>query len=333
MNMDIDFVVTWVDGSDPAWRAERARFLPNGEEDDREIRYRDWEQMRYWFRAVEKYAPWVRKIHFITWGHLPSWLNTANPKLHVVNHRDYIPEAYLPTFCSDTIEMFMHRIEGLAEHFVYFNDDIFCNAPLEPDQFFHNGLPRDMMAFQPVIANPSCPAMSYIYLNNSMLLARHFTKRENVRKQPGAYFKLGYPLQYFVYNLLELAFPQFTGMYTVHNASPFLKQTFLDVWEAEGEYLSRALVGKFRDREHVSQYVIREWQKFTGKFVPTNVQRSFRYFTISNDNTKLMDTILHQKVATICLNDADPDVDFEKAKTEINAAFEQVFPEKCTFEK
>lgn len=331
--MDIDFVVTWVDGGDPAWRAERARYMPNQKDDNREIRYRDWDQLQYWFRAVEKYAPWVRKIHFITWGHLPAWLDTSNPKLHIVNHKDYIPEEYLPTFCSDTIEMFMYRIEGLAEHFVYFNDDLFCNAPLTPEHFFHNGLPRDMLAFQPVIANPSSPAMSYIYLNNSMLLARHFPKRENVRKQPGAYFKLGYPIKYFVYNLLELAFPQFTGMYTVHNAAPFLKQSFVEVWDAEGEYLSRAQLGRFRDREHVSQYAVREWQKLSGNFVPTNVHRIFRLFTISNDNTELIDTIRRHKVATICLNDADPDVDFEKAKTEINAAFEQAFPEKSSFEK
>lgn len=331
--MDIDFVVTWVDGGDPAWRADKAKYLPKSDADDREIRYRDWDQLKYWFRAVEKHAPWVRKIHFITWGHLPAWLDPANPKLHIVKHQDYIPTEILPTFNADTIELYMHRIEGLAEHFVYFNDDCFCNAPLKPDDFFHNGLPRDMLAFQPVIANPTSPALSYLFLNNSMLLARHFTKRENVRKQPWAYFKLGYPVKYFVYNMLELTFPQFTGMYTAHCAAPFLKQSFLEIWEAEGEYLSQALKGKFRDHEHVTQYAVREWQKLSGNFVPTNVHRNFRYFFISDDNTRLIDTILHQKVANICLNDADPNVDFEKAKTEINAAFEQAYPKKSSFEK
>ena len=145
--MDIDFVITWVDGSDPAWREEKEKYQPKADCDVREERYRDWELLPYWFRGVERFAPWVRKIHFITWGHLPAWLDTSNPKLHIVNHRDYIPEEYLPTFCSDTIELFMNRIEGLAEHFVYFNDDMFCIAPLEEDVFFHNGLPRDMLAF------------------------------------------------------------------------------------------------------------------------------------------------------------------------------------------
>ena len=48
-------------------------------------RYRDWNNLRYWFRGVEKFAPWVRKIHFVTWGHIPDWLDTTNPKINKLN--------------------------------------------------------------------------------------------------------------------------------------------------------------------------------------------------------------------------------------------------------
>lgn len=75
---EIDIVVAWVDGADPAWQEEkRKRMIEQGmavQVDDREERYRDWELMRYWFRGIEKFAPWVRKIHFVTYGHLPDWL-------------------------------------------------------------------------------------------------------------------------------------------------------------------------------------------------------------------------------------------------------------------
>lgn len=331
--VNIDFVVTWVDGGDPAWQADKAKYTPNQGSDTRAERYRDWDQLKYWFRGVEKFAPWVRKIHFVTWGHVPSWLDTSNPKLHIVNHRDYIPEEYLPTFNADTIELFMHRIEGLAEHFVYFNDDCFCIAPLTPDHFFHDGLPRDLLAFQPVVANPISPAMSYLYLNNTMLLARHFDKRANVRKQPGAYFKIGYPPLYFFYNILECAFPLYTGMYTVHGPAPFRKQTFREVWDAEGDYLSRALMGKFRDKEHVTQYALREWQKLSGNFVPTNVHRYFRYFNVTASNKKIVQTIVKQKKRVVCVNDASFPFDFEKAKAEINGALEQILPEASQFER
>ncbi len=331
--MDIDFVVSWVDGNDPAWQAEKAKYRPNAGSDDRPERYRDWEQLRYWFRGVEKYAPWVRKIHFVTWGHLPQWLDTENPKLHIVKHSDYIPAEYLPTFNADTIELFLHRIEGLAEHFVYFNDDVFCIAPLSPDHFFHGGKPRDMLAFQPVVANPKSPAMSYLYLNNIMLLARHFNKRENVRRQPGAYFKPGYPLLYFCYNLLELAFPLYTGLYTVHGPSPFLKQSFRELWDAEGDCLREAERGKFRDREHVTQYAVREWQKLSRNFVPTNIHRDFQYFDVADSNRRLTKTIGAQKKRLICINDANDKIDFERARQEINGAFEEILPEKSSFEK
>ena len=60
--------------------------------DDRDIRYRDWDNLQFWFRGVEKFAPWVNKIHFVTYGHLPKWLNVNNKKLNIVNHKDFMPE-------------------------------------------------------------------------------------------------------------------------------------------------------------------------------------------------------------------------------------------------
>ena len=92
----IDFIVTWVDGGDPEWLRNKARFL--GDEHDRERidtsaeRYREWGHLRYWFRAVEKYAPWVNRIHYITCGHIPEWLNTEAPKLNLVRYEDYVPQ-------------------------------------------------------------------------------------------------------------------------------------------------------------------------------------------------------------------------------------------------
>ena len=116
-NREIDFVLTWVDGADPEWQKEKyARMLKLGvisEADDRTERYRDWGILPYWFRGVEKFAPWVRTIHFVTYGHLPAWMNVNHPKLHIVNHSDYIPYKYLPTFNSHTIEWNFHKISGL----------------------------------------------------------------------------------------------------------------------------------------------------------------------------------------------------------------------------
>ena len=53
---------------------------------------------------------------------VPSWVDRS--VVNVVLHKDIIPERFLPTFNSTTIEMFMHRIPGLGEEFLYFNDDM-----------------------------------------------------------------------------------------------------------------------------------------------------------------------------------------------------------------
>lgn len=137
----IDFVITWVDGSDPAWQKEKAEYFPKKEEKTDIGRYRDMELLPYWFRAVEAYAPWVRTIHFVTWGHVPAWLDTNHPKVHIVKHSDFIPAEYLPTFSANPIELNMHRIEGLAENFVYFNDDFFLNAMLSRNSFSKTAFP------------------------------------------------------------------------------------------------------------------------------------------------------------------------------------------------
>ena len=96
--MDIDFVLTWVDGSDPVWREEKRKYQSDASCDDGEERYRDWDMLQFWFRGVETFAPWVRKVHLITYGHLPKWLDTNHPKLHIVRHEDFLPKELLPVF-------------------------------------------------------------------------------------------------------------------------------------------------------------------------------------------------------------------------------------------
>lgn len=329
----IDFVISWVDGNDAAWKREKSRYLANDREDAAEERFRDWENLKYWFRGVEKFAPWVGTIHFITWGHLPEWLNTEHPKLHIVRHEDYIPKAYLPTFNSHTIEWNMHRIAGLSEQFVYFNDDIFLTGSVKPEDFFCDGKPCDMLAFQPVVANPKNPVMSHIYLNNALVLSKYFQKRENVRQQPGSYFKVGYPPLYFFYNILEMAFPLYTGFYTVHGPSPFLKSTYEELWEKEEELLCDTSSHRFRDEADVSQYAAREWQKLSGNFKAKNITKHFRYFNVKSDNPKLVHTIVKRKAKIICMNDTNEPIDFSHAKEQIIQAFEQVLPDKSGFER
>lgn len=330
---EIDFVILWVDGGDPAWREEKSRYEGGQISDDREERYRDWGNLKYWFRGVEKFAPWVRKIHFVTWGHLPAWLRREHPKLHIVRHGDFIPEECLPTFNCNAIEVNIHRISGLSEQFVYFNDDMFLIRDARPEDYFRQGKPCDMLALQPVVANTASPMMPYLFLNNAMVLSKYFDKRENMRRQPGNYWHWGYPLLYFGYNFLETVFPLFTGFYTVHGPSPLCRSTFEKVWEREEALLRQTSCHRFRQKGDVNQYLFREWQKLSGEFMAKNITRDFGYFNVGSHNEKLVRTIRRQKKRSICINDANTAIDFEGAKREICRAFEEIFPEKSSFER
>ncbi len=329
----IDFVITWVDGQDEAWRKQKAGYSHTEEEDDSEERYRDWGLLKYWFRGVEEFTPWVRKIHFVTWGHLPAWLNTEHPKLHVVRHEDYIPKKFLPTFNSNVLEIYLHHIQGLAEQFVYFNDDMFFLRPMKSTDFFINEKPCDMLAFQPVIANPDNPVMSYLYLNNMLVLCKYFNKRENVRRQPWNYFRFGYPPLYFFYNVLELFFPQYTGLYTVHGPSPFCKKTFQEIWEKEGALLEQMSEDRFREKNDVTPYLFREWQKLSGEFCPKNVQKDVSYLEIQDKTERLVQTIEKKRSKIICINDASITRDADSIRAELQGAFESILPYSSSFER
>ncbi|MGP3691547.1 stealth conserved region 3 domain-containing protein [Streptomyces sp. IBSNAI002] len=139
----VDVVYTWVDGSDPDWRARRElarrRAGPLHPEADSPARFESRDELRYSLRSLEQHAPWVRHVHLVTAGQTPSWLNTAHPRLSVVDHREIFDDpSVLPTFNSHAIESRLHHVPGLSQHFLYFNDDVFLGRLLSPNAFFQS---------------------------------------------------------------------------------------------------------------------------------------------------------------------------------------------------
>jgi hypothetical protein len=149
VTFDIDVVYTWVDGSDPAWRARRDHALGlsevvlNGQAAN-DSRFTNRDELRYSLRSLYMFAPWVRQIWLVTDDQVPDWLATDHPKVKVVSHRElFAGRGVLPTFNSHAIESQLHHIEGLSEHFLYFNDDVFLGRPVTPTAFFHsNGVTK-----------------------------------------------------------------------------------------------------------------------------------------------------------------------------------------------
>ena len=165
----IDFVIIWVDGGDPEWRKKKAKYEINKKGDDRDIRYRDWGILKYWFRCVEKNAPWVNKIYFVSDSQKPEWLNEKHPKIKIIDHKDFIPKEYLPTFSSHTIELNIHRIPGLSENFVYFNDDMFIVNKVKPNTFFKHGKPVEMANLNPIMPKENIKLTENVRFNNTII--------------------------------------------------------------------------------------------------------------------------------------------------------------------
>lgn len=160
MTEPIDVVYTWVDGRDPQWRASFDEWSERGGRGGLEgsglaatndgqtssdgthpARYESDDELRYSLRALWLYAGWVRNVYLVTNGQVPDWL-VPDGRLRVVTHDELFPHEWLPTFNSHAIEARLHHIDGLAEHFVYFNDDVLLARPVRPETFFTpNGLP------------------------------------------------------------------------------------------------------------------------------------------------------------------------------------------------
>lgn len=332
MDNKIDFIITWVDEHDPAWRKD---FECYSKKEGRVItdyteRYRDWDTLRYWFRGVEKFAPWVNKIFFVTYGHLPKWLDTDNPKLVVVKHEDFIPKEYLPTFNSNVIEFFFHKIKDLSDKFVYFNDDMFIINKIPPHRFFKNGLPCDMGSLY--VLPPSADLFPETVFVAVGLINEHFKKKEVMKKHFFKWYNIKYIKESLV-NLFFFSADKFPHFKLNHLPLSFLKSTYHDVWSHCEADLLCTCKSRFRDYGNVAFWVFRYWQLATGRFSPYNYRKDGKYYSLKDENIPVItDCIRRQKKNLICLNDYKTS-HFEDNKRKILEAFESILPDASTFEK
>lgn len=333
--MDIDFVILWVDGNDPEWLVQKALYSGETMDENHSMnRFRDWNILPYWFRTVDEFAPWVRKIHLVTWGHLPSFLNLDHPKLNIVRHEEFIPKRYLPTFSSHTIEMNIHRIPGLADHFVYFNDDMFMLRPHSPEDFFVNGLPRTYGGEIPIELIGNIGTWQHAAVNDLGIVNAHFPKKQAVARFRNKYVSKKYRWKDNVRTLLlEKLYPNyFTGFKNLHAPAAFLKSAFEEVWVAEFQKLDDTCMDRFRTSDNVNQWVVLWWQIASGQFSPGVVDN---LVSAVNENTidEFCHAIMNQSREYVCVNDPEDQIDFEKLSTRLKGAFEKLLPDKSSFEK
>ena len=185
---DIDAVYLWVDHSDPAFRTALERYAPGVHRGATASRlFRDHGELRYSLRSLIQNAPWIRRVHLVTNGQVPRWLDQTSQRLALVRHDEIFPEAdHLPTFNSNAIEMNLHRIPGLAEHFLAFNDDMFLGRPVAVEDFISpSGGQALRFSDRSLPTDPTHPHPLYAAAARTQLLLDHLYGPRLHRPWPG----------------------------------------------------------------------------------------------------------------------------------------------------
>ncbi len=151
-NEILDAVITWVDGRDEAQKKKIAFYI--GKEDVGvspnviPSRFDASGEIKYCLLSILKFAPFIRHIYIVTDGQRPDiepvishYFPERLSDVRFVDHKELFKgfEYKLPVFNSRAIESMLWRIPGIAEKFVYFNDDFFIVKPLTPADWIQDG--------------------------------------------------------------------------------------------------------------------------------------------------------------------------------------------------
>lgn len=309
--MDIDLVYLWVDGSDPKWLAKRDACIgaPKGVGQHCEGRYANHDELKYSLRSVEKYAPWIHKIFIVTDEQTPAWLDTSNPKVQIIDHRQILPPESLPCFNSVVIEHFLHRIPGLAEHFLYANDDMLFNRPVQPADFFaHDGLPIVRLNFRP---------MRRLYFWYKEKVLGHTLRNYPLTIQNAA-------------RAVESHYGKYIGHKLHHNIDALLKSDLESIYREFAEELEPTLANHVRSDNDIQRCLYPYVALLRGRAHRVFVRQSTSMrFHIDNHAHYEKYEALHPML--FCMNDSEyaNEADRERA-----AAFlATLFPDKSAFEK
>lgn len=330
----IDFVVTWVDGNDPAWQKERAEYFGEAElkiSGNGVCRYRDWASFRYWFRAVAEFAPWVRYVHLVTWGHVPAWLNRECPRLKIVNHRDFMPEEFLPTYNCNSLELNLFRIPGLSEHFVYFNDDMLLARPVSPGDFFENGMPKHTGIAIPWV-NRDNEIPYHLFFNGFGLANKKNNVTDCIRRHPEKFFSHVYGSS-IRYNIDAYRSGGIPGMYFTHMAVPFRRSSMQRTWEKYEKECVETSRYRIRDIHQITHQIYSIEAILSGQFVPE--KNDWGSIVLIENTGAIRWAYESRAYKMICLADRD-DMTPEEVDTvnrSLTELYEQIFPNASAFEK
>ncbi|OHV04166.1 stealth family protein [Mycobacterium talmoniae] len=312
ITFDIDMVFSWVDGNDPEFRARRAAVMANhvvGEGDDADARIRQIDELRYALRSVHAFAPWVRRIFIATDSPVPSWL-APHPKVTIVRAKEHFTDrSALPVYNSHAVETQLHHIPGLAEHFLYSNDDMFFGRPLSPAMFFSpGGVTKFIEAGTRIGLGTNHPERS------------GFENAARVNRQ-----------------LLWEKFGKIITRHLEHTAAP-LRKSVLHELEAEFPVdFARTQASRFRASTDISvtNSLYHYYALMSGRAVQQEAAKMLYVdTTLRSGLAKLPGLLKKRKFDFFCLNDGSfPEVDAAERARVVGAFLDSYFPVPAPWER
>lgn len=291
----MDAVITYVDGSDPVWQKEYENFTK------RPIitkRYRDWGTLRYVLRGIESKMPFIRNVYLVVShpSQVPQWAD--RDELKIVLHKDIIPQEFLPTFNSTAIEMFLHRIDGLDERYLYFNDDTIPVMDCSESDFYDGD--------------------KIIFGFSSHILSIDMYKKQCRNSDRIARKVAGRPAS------LRFVRPQ-------HICTPMIRSSCETLYKgAESEI--RQSVTALRDAKNINQYAFLDYLYYSRRVI--NRRCSKKHFSLAvAGSEKICSFLRNPDRKLVCINDVEMSQEkFEKMSSEILSSLEALLPKKSRFE-
>jgi hypothetical protein len=312
VGFDIDIVYSWVDGSDPEFRARRAGMMAQvvvGEGDDADARIRQIDELKYALRSVHRNAPWIRRIFIATDSKVPEWL-TDDPKVTIVRAVDHFSDiSGLPVFNSHAVECQLQHIDGLSEHFLYSNDDMFFARPVRPSMFFTPaGISRFIEAGTRIGPGANDERRS------------GFENAARVNRQ-----------------LLAQRFGHIIIRHLEHTPVPLRRSVLLEMERAFPADFARTRASRFRAATDISvtNSLYHYYALLTGRAVPQEAAKMRYVDTTSYTGLALLDGLARRRnVDFFCLNDGSfPEVPEAERVRAVSEFLEDYFPDPAPWER
>lgn len=274
----IDYVVPMVFHDDPLWRSDLK--AANSQYDDGNlidfVRFRSWHTEHLLIQCVRRFMPFVRTVFVILAreSQKRAWMDEEG--VTVVYHRDIIPAEYLPTFNSCCIEMFLHRLPGLSERFLYGNDDMYPLSPLTESDFFDGDVPCLHHYVKPF---PDAPNIFHVSCLNGL----RFVAKEFGVTYDHTWLKGG------------------------HSITPMLKGTWEYLWK-RGEREIRESISPFREPRNFNQWLCPWWHYHAGNYVDRVPNR--KYVSTRDSLDDVVSAMNDENAGIVCVNDHESVSDY-----------------------